>query len=554
MTSLLEGARKLVTRGSDIGARLEGLEAATEAARGRLDDEVVDRARAVVDRASGRLRLSADHTVVAIAGATGSGKSSTFNALTGLELSAVGVRRPTTSWATACVWGRDGADELLEWLGIPPRHQTTRDSMLDTGRRGRSENELDGVVLLDLPDHDSTEVSHHLEVDRLVQLADLLVWVLDPQKYADAAVHDRYLKPLAGHQGVMVVVLNHIDTVPEDRREAMVADVRRLLVADGLDEVPVLPVSARHGLGVAELKREIADRVAAKKATRARLEADVRAAATSLDEACGDARTRALSGDRVSALEEAFAEAAGVPTVVEAVERSTRMRAGRATGWPVVAWFSRLRPDPLKRLHLDLGDAGRQLTGRGRTSVPAPSQVQRARVDAEVRALADDVSSGLARPWSLAVRRASTARLDELGDRLDAALGETDLGGSRTPVWAGAVRVVQWVLLLAALAGVLWLLALAGAGFLQLPEPPTPDAAGLPVPTLLLVGGVAAGVLLALLCRALVRGTARRRARAADRRLRESVDSVARELVVAPVEQELAAYTTVRSGIGRALR
>ena len=316
----------------------------------------------------------------------------------------------------------------------------------------------------------------------------------------------------------------------------------------------MLPVSARHGLGVAELKREIADRVAAKKATRARLEADVRAAATRLDEACGDARTRALSGDRVAALEEAFAEAAGVPTVVEAVERSTRMRAGRATGWPVVAWFSRLRPDPLKRLHLDLGDAGRQLTGRGRTSVPAPSQVQRARVDAEVRALADDVSSGLARPWSLAVRRASTARLDELGDRLDAALGETDLGASRTPVWAGAVRVVQWVLLLAALAGVLWLLALAGAGFLQLPEPPTPDVAGLPVPTLLLVGGVAAGVLLALLCRALVRGTARRRARAADRRLRESVDSVARELVVAPVEQELAAYTTVRSGIGRALR
>ena len=56
--------------------------------------------------------------------------------------------------------------------------------MLDTGREDR---DLDGLVLLDLPDHDSTEVAHHLEVDRLVQLADLLVWVLDPQKYADAA-------------------------------------------------------------------------------------------------------------------------------------------------------------------------------------------------------------------------------------------------------------------------------------------------------------------------------------------------------------------------------
>ena len=168
MTSLLAGARKMVTRGTDIGARIEGLDRATTAARGRLDDALVDDARAAVDRAAGRLRLSAEHTVVALAGATGSGKSSTFNALTGLELSAVGVRRPTTSWATACVWGREGADELLEWLGIPARHQVTRDSMLDNGRRQRGEGALDGVVLLDLPDHDSTEVSHHLEVDRLV--------------------------------------------------------------------------------------------------------------------------------------------------------------------------------------------------------------------------------------------------------------------------------------------------------------------------------------------------------------------------------------------------
>ena len=90
---------------------------------------------------------------------------------------------------------------------------------------------MQGVVLLDLPDHDSTEVSHHLEVDRLVQLADMLVWVLDPQKYADAAVHDRYLAPLAGHRDVMLVVLNHIDTVPEPRRQAMLDDVHRLLAA-----------------------------------------------------------------------------------------------------------------------------------------------------------------------------------------------------------------------------------------------------------------------------------------------------------------------------------
>ena len=73
MTSLLEGAKKLVTRSSDTGARVEGLERAAEAARGRVDDAVVDDATAVAARASSRLKLSAEHTVVALGGATGSG-------------------------------------------------------------------------------------------------------------------------------------------------------------------------------------------------------------------------------------------------------------------------------------------------------------------------------------------------------------------------------------------------------------------------------------------------------------------------------------------------
>src|SRR5690606_3666642 len=159
--------------------------------------------------------------------------------------------------------------------------------------RDDEDEALKGVILLDLPDHDSTEVSHHLEVERLVQLADMFVWVLDPQRYADAAIHDRLLKPLAGHQDVMLVVLNHIGSVPEDRRAGMVEDVRRLLVADGLPDVPVLPVSARHGWGIDDLRERIAKRVAAKKVTRNRLEADVKTAATRLQEVSGTAQRSA---------------------------------------------------------------------------------------------------------------------------------------------------------------------------------------------------------------------------------------------------------------------
>lgn len=545
MTSLLEGAKKLVTRGTDTGARIEGLAAAADAARGRLDDALVDDAEKVVDRATSRLRLSAGHTVVAIAGATGSGKSSTFNALTGLELSAVGVRRPTTSWATACVWGTDGAGELLDWLGIPPRHQTTRDSMLDTRRESQA---LEGVVLLDLPDHDSTEVSHHLEVDRLVALADMLVWVLDPQKYADAAIHDRYLAPLKTHEGVMVVVLNHIDTVPAEGREAMLADVRRLLEADGLGRVPVIGISARQGIGLDELRGEIESRVRAKKMTAERIESDVRAAAARLQEAGGDAPTRALPDQRVRALQDAFAEAAGVPTVVDAVERSTRLRAGRATGWPLVSWVGRLRPDPLRKLQLDLGGSAKALRG-AESAVPEATPVQRARVDSEVRALADDTTQGLGRPWADAVRRASVQRLPEIGDRLDDAVRGVDLQVARIPVWAGVVRVLQWILVVAALLGAAWTVATALSGTLD----DTPVRFGVALPLILLLGGVGLGVLLALVCRGLVAATARRRAAVADTRLREAVGVVAHDLVVSPIEIELEAYTRARGGLSKAL-
>jgi len=186
--------------------------------------------------------------------------------------------------------------------------------------------------------------------------------------------------------------------------------------------------------------------------------------------------------------------------------------------------------------------------------VPQPTLVQRARVDTEVRDLVDDVSTGLARPWAHAIRAASVSRLDDLGDRLDGALAATDLGAAKIPGWTGLVQAVQWLLILCAVAGAGWLAALAGMAYLQLPEPETPAYRGIPVPTLMLVGAVAAGLVLALVCRVLVGLTARRRARSADHRLRAALREVSDELVVKPVETELEAWAAVRAGLAQALK
>jgi hypothetical protein len=294
--------------------------------------------------------------------------------------------------------------------------------------------------------------------------------------------------------------------------------------------------------------------VRAKQVTRARLEADLRSAAARLQEASGTSGHPELAPERISGLEDVFAAAAGVPTVVAAVESATRARGRQATGWPVTRWVSRLRPDPVKRLHLDLGDDKKALVGRHRTSVPTTAHVERARVDTEVRALAEEVSAPLARPWAESVRRASVARLPELNDRLDVALSRTQLDVERLPVWARLVRLLQWVLLLAALAGLVWSAVLLADPWFGVDRPDTPDVAGFPVPVLLFLGAVVLGVVLALVCRGLVSATARRRARVADRRLRSAIAAVADELVVGPVRAELAAYDTVREGLAQALR
>ncbi len=518
------GLGDLATRGTPVGDRVSGLTDAVSAARGRVPDPLLDEVTTAAERATGRLRLSARHTVVAIAGATGSGKSSTYNALTGLELSSVGIRRPTTSWATAVVWGSEGAGELLDWIGIPPRHQTMRDSMLDTRRE---DGAFDGVVLLDLPDHDSTEVSHHLEVDRLVAVADLMVWVLDPQKYADAAVHDRYFKPMATHQDVILVALNHIDTVPAERRQAMVDDVRRLLAEDGLPDVQVLAISAKEGIGMAELRAEIQRRVQDKRSTTARVEADLAAAAARLESAGGDVPARELPAQRYRDLEDAVADAAGVSAVVDGIERSVGSRARSAVAWPPLLLAGR-------------GDAEVEALD----SEPRVAPLDRATVDTAVRGLADEAGDGVGKGFAPHVRAAATGRLAEVGDQLDRELGKVELGG-RLPFWLPLVRVLHWLLLLALVGGLAWW----GYAAVRGTTDDLTQVAGQPLPLVLAVAGLVLGLLLHVVGRALVGGLARTRAEVADERLRAVVHRVVDAEVAQPVSRELSAYAAFRRGI-----
>jgi GTP-binding protein EngB required for normal cell division len=515
-----------------IDSRLEALTEAVKLGRGRLDPALIEQASGVSARAGARLGHGTDLTVVALAGATGSGKSSLFNALAGSELAAVGVRRPTTGRPQACVWGQGAADELLDWLGIAERHH------LSEGEEG-----FDGMVLLDLPDHDSTEAAHRIEVDRLVELVDLLVWVVDPQKYADAALHERYLRPLHGHAAVMVVALNRIDELNEQDRARCLMDLKRLLSQDGLSQVPVQSLSCRTGSGLEELESILRRRVAARRAAVDRLGADVASLAQILEGFC-DARGRKTGADGLDQVVDSLAKAAGVELVANSVERSHRRESALRAGWPFTRWLKRARPDPLRRLHLTS-------SREDRTSLPPPTPVQRARVETSARRWAEARAGHLPEPWPEVVWRRVAQSLPEMPRTLDRVVATTETR-SRPPRWWAVVGALQTIVALIVIAGALWLSGLFGIAWLRLPEPPTPEWEGFSYPTLMMLGGALVGIVLALLARIAARVGGRRRAARVRRSLRAALTEVARGDLVAPLEEELKAYAGFCEAVKRA--
>lgn len=533
-----------------VAAQSAALAAALDLGGTQLDVRAAAVAREVVARTGARVALSGDHTVVALAGATGSGKSSLFNALAGAELADIGARRPTTSTPTAAVWGPDPAGALLDWLEVGQRHGVSGDD----GVLGA----LDGLVLLDLPDFDSRVDGHRIEAQRVLSLCDVFVWVTDPQKYADAALHDDYVSKLAGHESVMIAVLNQVDLLDDAGVDACIADLTKLLEDDGVPISQVLATSVRGGAGIPALRQRLANAVAGHGASRARLSADLTAAARGLRGGVADTEPE-LDHAADRRLVAALGRAAGVPIVLQAVEDDYRRESLARTGWIFTRWGRRVKPDPLRRLRLDRSsvlpgvESSDVRAVLGRSSIPAPSPAARSAVRLATRELTDQASLGLPVPWALAVAGVAEPDESRLDQELDRAIVGTSLR-ARSPRWWGIVGALQWVLGVATLLGLIWLVVLGVLGWLQLPAIDTPRLGPLTYPFLLFVGGLLLGIGLAAASRAAARRGAVRRRQLVAGRLDEAIERVADERLVAPVREVLDRHRAARTSLEQAVR
>jgi GTP-binding protein EngB required for normal cell division len=518
-------SKRTLLSGNDVGAdlphRLQSLEQAVSLADGRLDPDVISYARHVLDKAGERLTFGTHHSVVALLGATGSGKSSIANAIVGTDIATTGVRRPTTSSTLACTWGDTDSTPLLDWLEVKYRHT------IPATTEG-----LDGLVLLDVPDHDSVKVQHRLEMERIAEHADLLLFVTDPEKYADAALH-RYLSLLGQHGAVTAVVLNKADTLTNDDLTACRTDLAKLLLADGVGNATILTASATSGLGIRELRQMLAELVDDHQLALARLDADATVAASDLAAEAGPPTATTMPKHIADDLAAELVNASSLETIIEAVAKGYRRDAAAATGWPLTKWAGRLRPHPLKRLHLGRGSAGP-------TSLPAATPASTARVHAAVRNTSDAVTAELPEPWPTLVRQAALPNTAALQDAVEATIaGSVRTRSKQTPRWWGAVGAFQTIVFITMLVGLVWLIALAAAGFFALGDIPVPEIGPIPVPTGLALGGALLGWLIAVIARRLARVGAGRRARKVHGDATGSMISVARTYVLDPIEAEL---------------
>ena len=598
---------------SPFARSVASLKDAISYGEGRVPETVLLDAAETLERLSQRRELSTEHTVIGFFGATGSGKSTLFNAIAGQNIALSAPTRPTTSTVQAAIWEAEGSEELLDWLGIDKRVYPQTQALAAEGEavegngagkhnkaggaaapnavtepapglfnrirraiggRGEMRTRTGGLILLDMPDFDSVTTTNRDLAARMMRYVDVLVWVVDPQKYADAVIHRDFMVPLAASGAQALCVLNQADKLAPAEVPAVLASLTRLLQAEGTEAhllAAPIAVSARTGEGVDVLRDLLAQVAAAKSLSLQRTDAQLHATASQLRTYAGGEGT-VLAGayalDAEQKLVKACYTSSQAEQVLEAATASYRRAAGQRTGWILTRWMSRLKADPLRRLHLGQQDETKSASKAEKSagmlgsdsenapelvasSLPPLSAAQKAGMANAVRQYSKQMAARIDEPWKRSIKEAALSREAELPELLERDMVRIDYGLGRTRAPWVIFNALQWIALLSALAGVAWLTLISGMAYLQiqLPPAPTPEGSPVPLPTLLLLLGVLLGIASAGVGRLLTTMGSRYYARKLRGRLQTGVEKAVQSCVVAPVQQEAKRLNAYRKAL-----
>ena len=620
----LENAERNTDRNAERGATpavatspfarsVASLKDAISYGEGRVPETVLLDAAETLERLSQRRELSTEHTVIGFFGATGSGKSTLFNAIAGQNIALSAPTRPTTSTVQAAIWEAEGSEELLDWLGIDKRVYPQTQALAAEGEategneaggnnkvaggvapnavtepapglfnrirravggRGEMRTRTGGLILLDMPDFDSVTTTNRDLAARMMRYVDVLVWVVDPQKYADAVIHRDFMVPLAASGAQALCVLNQADKLAPAEVPAVLASLTRLLQAEGTEAhllAAPIAVSARTGEGVDVLRDLLAQVAAAKSLSLQRTDAQLHATASQLRTYAGGEGT-VLAGAYALEAEQKLVKACYTSSqaeqVLEAATASYRRAAGQHTGWILTRWMSRLKADPLRRLHLGQQDETKSTSKAAKSagmlgsdsenapelvasSLPPLSAAQKAGMANAVRQYSKQMAARIDEPWKRSMKEAALSREAELPELLERDMVRIDYGLGRTRAPWVIFNALQWIALLSALVGVGWLTLISGMAYLQiqLPPAPTPEGSPVPLPTLLLLLGILLGIASAGVGRLLTAMGSRYYARRLRGRLQTGMEKAVQSCVVAPVQQEAKRLNAYRKAL-----
>lgn len=599
---------------SPFARSVASLKDAISYGEGRVPETVLLDAAETLERLSQRRELSTEHTVIGFFGATGSGKSTLFNAIAGQNIAISAPTRPTTSTVQAAIWEAEGSEELLDWLGIDKRVYPQTQALATEGEttegneaggnnkvaggvtapnavtepapglfnrirravggRGEMRTRTGGLILLDMPDFDSVTTTNRDLAARMMRYVDVLVWVVDPQKYADAVIHRDFMVPLAASGAQALCVLNQADKLAPAEVPAVLASLTRLLQAEGTEAhllAAPIAVSARTGEGVDVLRDLLAQVAAAKSLSLQRTDAQLHATASQLRTYAGGEGT-VLAGAYALEAEQKLVKAcyssSQAEQVLEAATASYRRAAGQRTGWILTRWMSRLKADPLRRLHLGQQDETKSTSKAEKSagmlgsdsenapelvasSLPPLSAAQKAGMANAVRQYSKQMAARIDEPWKRSMKEAALSREAELPELLERDMVRIDYGLGRTRAPWVIFNALQWIALMSALVGVGWLTLISGLAYLQiqLPPAPTPEGSPVPLPTLLLLLGVLLGIASAGVGRLLTAMGSRYYARKLRGRLQTGVEKAVQSCVVAPVQQEAKRLNAYRKAL-----
>lgn len=175
-----------------------------------------------------RLRELSAPAVVVVAGSTGAGKSTLVNSLLRVEVSPAGVLRPTTREPVLVHHPADtevlAAHPLVEILRVVASEAVPR-----------------GLVLVDAPDLDSLLEANRATAHRLLEAADLWLFLTTAARYGDALPWDVLAR--AAERGTSIAMV--LNRVPEDALGPVRTDLLGRLRGRGLAAVPLFLITDR---------------------------------------------------------------------------------------------------------------------------------------------------------------------------------------------------------------------------------------------------------------------------------------------------------------------